>query len=200
MNPPRKILALVGSYRKGGFVDAAVTAVLAAAEQAGAETEKIYLLDRHIEFCTNCRACMQSPGAARGKCVLDDNLEPLLQAIEAADAYVIGAPVNFYNVNALTRRFMERCVGFAYWPWGQGAPKIRNPRQDKRVVLVSTSGAPAFMGRYLTGTYSALKEITKLFGAKPVGTLWIGLVKSETVALSAGQLNKAATLGRKLAA
>lgn len=199
MNPPRKILALVGSYRKGGFVDTAVTAVLAAAEQAGAETEKIYLRDRHIEFCTNCRTCMQSPGTARGKCVLHDDLEPLLQAIEAADAYVIGAPVNFYNVNALTRRFMERCVGFAYWPWGQGAPRIRTPKSNKKCVLVSASGAPAFMGRYLTGTYGALKGLAKLFGAKPLGTLWIGLVNTETVALSPRQQGKAGRLGRKLA-
>lgn len=195
-----KILALVGSDRKGGNVDAAVSAVLAAAEQAGAQTEKIYLLDRHIAFCTNCRTCMQEPGRERGKCVLHDDLEPLLQTIEAADAYVIGAPVNFYNVNALTRRFMERCVGFAYWPWGKGAPRVRKPEMHKMCVLVSASGAPAWMARWFTGTYGALKGLARMFGAKPVGCLWIGLVNQEGVALSKQQARKATVLGRRLAA
>lgn len=200
MKQTRKILALVGSYRKGGNVDAAVSAVLAAAEQAGARTEKIYLLDQHIEFCTNCRTCMQEPGRERGKCVLHDDLEPLLQAIEAADAYVIGAPVNFYNVNALTRRFMERCVGFAYWPWGKGAPKVRKPEINKKALLVSASGAPAWMARWFTGTYGALKGLARMFGAKPIDNVWIGLVNQEGVALSTRQARKATILGRRLAA
>lgn len=199
MAHPINILALVGSYRKGGHVDTAVSAVLSAAERAGARTDKIYLLDKHIEFCTNCRTCMQEPGRERGKCVLHDDLESLLQTIEAADAYVIGAPVNFYNINALTRRFMERCVGFAYWPWGRGAPKIRQPESRKKCVLVSASGAPAWMARWFTGTYGALKGLARLFGAKPIGCLWIGLVNRQDVALSDEQSTKATTLGRKLA-
>jgi multimeric flavodoxin WrbA len=200
MPPSRKILALIGSYRKGGHVDSAVSAVLAGAEAAGASTEKIYLADRPIEFCTNCRTCMQAPGPERGRCVLHDDLESILQAIEMADAYVIGAPVNFYNVNALTRRFMERCVGFAYWPWGRGAPRIRKAHLQKRCVLVSSSGAPTWMARWFTGTYTALKALARLFGARPVGCLWIGLVNREEVALSDTHIRRAAALGRKLAA
>lgn len=199
MAHPPKVLAIVGSYRKSGNVDAAVSAVLAASEAAGARTEKIYLLDQHIEFCTNCRTCMQEPGTERGKCVLHDDLENLLQTIEAADAYVIGAPVNFYNLNALTRRFMERCVGFAYWPWGKGAPNIRNPVVYKKCVLVSASGAPAWMARWFTGTYGALKGLARLFGARPIGCLWVGLVNQEGVALSKQQTLKAKALGLRLA-
>jgi len=141
---------------------------------------------------------MQEPGRERGHCVLHDDLEHLLQTIEEADAYVIGAPVNFYNVNALTRRFMERCVGFAYWPWGQGAPKIRRPGTDKKCVLVSASGAPAWMARWFTGTYGALKSLARLFGARPLGCVWIGLVNQEAVQLSSRQRRWAETLGHAL--
>jgi multimeric flavodoxin WrbA len=200
MTKGRKVLGLVGSYRRGGYVDAGVTAILDAAAVAGCQTEKVYLLDQHIEFCTNCRSCMQVPGPERGRCVLDDGLEPLLQRIEAADAYVVGAPVNFYNVNALTRRFMERCVGYAYWPWGQGAPKVRNKRLSKRAVLVSASGAPAWMGRWFTGAHRALKILARLFGAKPSGTLWLGLIHAEEVRLTERQVAKARDLARRLAA
>jgi multimeric flavodoxin WrbA len=51
----RRILGIVGSYRQGGTIDQAVSAVLAAAAEGGAATEKVYLCESRIEFCTNCR-------------------------------------------------------------------------------------------------------------------------------------------------
>ena len=47
----RKILCIVGSYRKGGTIDLLVTEALSSASALGAETTKIYLIDQHIEFC-----------------------------------------------------------------------------------------------------------------------------------------------------
>ena len=47
------------------------------------------------EFCTNCRTCIQAPGETRGKCVLDDDMEPLLTEIKNADSVVLGASVNY---------------------------------------------------------------------------------------------------------
>jgi len=200
MTSQGRVIGIVGSYRKQGIVDSAVSEVLRAAEQQGVETKKIYLLDQHIEFCTNCRTCMQEPGEARGKCILEDDLDGLLTEIEQADYLVIGAPVNFANVNALTRRFMERCVGFAWWPWESPAPKIRKRSRNKRAVLVSASGAPAWMARYFTGTLGALKKMATLFGAKPVGVLWVGLVNKEYMELPQKSSLKAHVLGRKLVA
>ena len=59
-----KVTAIVGSYRKGGTVDRVIDEILAAAREAGAETTKIYLIDKHIEFCTNCRECTQRKALA----------------------------------------------------------------------------------------------------------------------------------------
>lgn len=193
-----KIVALVGSYRKQGAVDSAVDEILDEVERFGVESEKIYLLDRHIEFCSNCRECMQAAGGTRGRCVLDDDMNAMLDKIGRADYLILGAPVNMNNVNALTRKFMERCVGFAYWPWGEPIPKIRNKRLGKRSLLVSSSAAPAWMGRYLTGALSALKMLSKLLHAKPVGVFWIGKVNREEVALTAKQKKTAQKLARKL--
>ncbi|WP_031434622.1 flavodoxin family protein [Methylomarinum vadi] len=195
---PRKLVALVGSYRKQGAIDSAVDEILNEVERFGVETEKIYLLDQYIEFCTNCRECMQAAGDARGRCVIDDEMNPLLDRIGEADYLVLGAPVNMNNVNALTRKFMERCAGFGYWPWGEPIPKIRNKTLNKRSLLVSSSAAPAWMGRYLTAALSALKMLSKLLHAKPVGVLWIGKVNREDVALTAKQKKTAQKLARKL--
>ncbi len=59
---PMRIVAIIGSYRKGGIIDRAVDEILSSAGEEGAETDKIYLIDKLIEFCTNCRTCTQQQG------------------------------------------------------------------------------------------------------------------------------------------
>ena len=44
----KKILGIVGSYRKGGVIDTLVSEVLASAQEQGALISKIYLKDSHI--------------------------------------------------------------------------------------------------------------------------------------------------------
>ena len=117
-----------GSYRKGGTVDTAVQAILEGAREKGAETRTIYLTEQHLEFCHNCRRCTQAPGLQRGQCVQEDDLQAILDEVEAADAVVLGSPVNYWNVTAIFRRFMERLLGCAYWPWGMAAPQPRTKR------------------------------------------------------------------------
>ncbi len=59
MKDRNKVTAIVGTYRKGGIIETAVAEILAGAEQEGAQTRRVYLIERHIEFCRNCRACTQ---------------------------------------------------------------------------------------------------------------------------------------------
>ncbi|HYE24956.1 MAG TPA: flavodoxin family protein [Clostridia bacterium] len=170
-----KVVAIVGTYRKGGTVDLAVDAVLDAARERGAETSKIYLLDKHIEFCTNCRSCTQQPGERRGRCVINDEMDAVLNEIESADALVLGAPVNAFNVTAIFRRFMERLVCFAHWPWGMNAPQTRSKKSTRKAVLITSTAMPGMFIPLATGAPRALKTAATLLGARPVGKLWIGL-------------------------
>jgi NAD(P)H-dependent FMN reductase len=174
-----KVVAIVGSYREGGTIDTAVEAVLEGAREKGAETVTFHLRDKHVEFCTNCRKCMQEPGPERGKCVQEDDLEQMLTEIETADALVLGSPVNCYNVTAIFRRFMERLAGYFYWPWGQNAPALRSKRQPRKAVLVASSAMPGIFIPFATGAARALRLTAKMLGAKPVGNLWIGLAAGE---------------------
>jgi multimeric flavodoxin WrbA len=196
----RKVVAIAGSYRKGGVIDRAVEAVLGGAREKGAQTHTIDLAEQHIEFCTNCRQCTQMPGAERGKCPLQDDLESILTEIEAADAVVLASPVNDYNVTALFRRFLERLVGSAYWPWRQNAPRMRSKLRPRQAVLVASAAMPGFLIPFATGAPRALRLTTDCLGAKPVGSLWIGLASGEPhPTLSARTLDKARRLGMKLA-
>lgn len=196
-----KILGIVGSYRKGGTIDGVVSEVLAGARERGAEVEKIYLLDHRIEFCTHCRRCTQEPGDAPGPCIHDDDMATLIASIEGADALVWGAPVSFGGVNALTQRFIERLVGYAYWPWGQGGPRPRRAgRPSKGAVLVTSAGMPAPMGRLFTESLRGLKLAAEAVGAKPLATLFAGMAAlREHQPLSPRLADKARRAGRRLA-
>lgn len=195
----KKVVAIVGSYRKEGTIDTAVEAILAGAREKGAATHTIYLTEQHIEFCRNCRTCAQTPGMERGKCPQQDDMEPILQEIEAADGVVLGSPVNCGNVTAIFRRFMERMLGSAYWPWGQPAPKFRRKPGTRKAALVASSAMPGLMIPLFTGTATALRTTAKMLDAKPVGKLWIGLVAGEPHhALSRRTLARARRIGKRL--
>jgi putative NADPH-quinone reductase len=198
----KKIVAIVGSYRRSGTVDSAVDRILDGAREGGAEAEKIRLLDRNIGFCTNCRSCTQKPGPARGICVQNDDMESVLSKIEEADAVVFAAPVNFYNVTALFRRFMERLVGYAFWPWNVHAgPRMRVKRPLKKAVLVASAGMPGLLIPLATGAPRALKSAARTVGAKPVHTLWIGLAGHHPVQpLSPRIAARAKAIGMRLSA
>jgi len=196
-----RVMAIVGSYRKGGVIDMAVDEILSAARASGAETEKVYLIDRRIEFCTNCRTCTQREGPNRGQCPLDDELRDILDAAERSDALVVGSPMNFWTVTAVTKRFIERLVCYAWWPWGMAAPKGRTSRRPRRAVVVASSAAPALMGRYFTRMVGLMKTTAELLGAKVVGVLFIGLAAGEQhPVLSESTRRRARRLGARLAA
>jgi len=200
MTTPAKITAILGTYRKGGVIDSAVEEILVAAREAGAETEKIYLLDKRIEFCTNCRACTQQEGQGPGQCRTDDDMRSILDAVERSDALVLACPTNFGTVTALMKRFIERLLCLAYWPWGALIPKVRRPAGTKRAVAVASSAAPAIMGRWLDPTVGLLKKAARLTGAKKVDVLFIGLAAGQQrTDIGHRARSNARRLGEKLA-
>jgi len=172
----KKIIGVVGSYRKGRIIDSAVSEILKGAEAHGAETKKIYLVDKDIEFCRNCRKCTQEKGdGTRGNCVHHDDMEELLREIDDADGVVLGAPINFFNVTALMKRFIERLLPYCYWPWGSDIPRRRIKSAHKKAVIVTSSGCPAWLGRIIfAGALKVLKTAARCMGAKVVKSLYFG--------------------------
>ena len=194
-----RLLAVNGSYRESGAIDQALEVAVQSASEAGATIEVIHLRDFPIEFCRNCRHCTQVPGETPGECVHQDGMRELVDKIEAADGYILASPTNFYSVTALFKRFMERLVVYAYWPWGSHAPKFRKKKATKKAILIASSAAPGFMGRMFYATLKQLKMTSKTIGAKPIGSIFIGLMsQQEQPKLPAKAQERVRTLVRKL--
>lgn len=175
-----KILAINGSYRDGGITDQTVAAFAQDLEADGAEVEIVLLREYAVGFCLNCRECTQQSGEAPGECVLHDGMQKLIDKIERADCYILAAPTNFGSVTAIFKRFMERLLVYAYWPWDMNGPRYRKAQAPKKkALLVSSCAAPGILGRWFLGTDRQLKMTAKVIGAETVGTLFTGMIAKE---------------------
>ena len=174
--------------------------MLQVAAQAGVATEHILLREHPVDHCHNCRSCTQEPGAVPAHCVIHDGMGELVTKIEAADAYILAAPVNFGSATALFKRFMERLLVYAYWPWGRPGPVYRKAGvPQKKAALVSSCAAPGVMGYVAYDVRRQLKLTAKTIGAESVGTLITGLVAQRAQTdLSLRDVSKAQRLARKL--
>ncbi len=99
-----RILALVGSPRKGGNTDLLVDRILKGSESRGYSTEKIYLYDYEIEPCLDCRTCK------RGllECSLHDEMSLIYPKLENADVIIFGTPVYWYGPTGKMKLLIDR--------------------------------------------------------------------------------------------
>jgi multimeric flavodoxin WrbA len=103
-----KFIAINGSPRKNWNTASLLKKTLNGAAAAGAETEIFHLYDLDFKGCTSCFACKLKVGPSYGNCAMNDDLTPVLEKIEKADALVMGSPVYFGDVSGEMRSFMER--------------------------------------------------------------------------------------------
>lgn len=120
------VIGINGSPRKKWNTATLVSKALEGAAALGATTELFHLYDLDFKGCISCFACKTRGSKSYGKCVLNDDLAPVLEKIAAADALVIGSPIYFGTVTGETRSFLERLL-FPYLtytvPYGTLFPK-----------------------------------------------------------------------------
>lgn len=103
-----KIIAVNGSPRKNWNTATLLNQALEGAAAQGAETELIHLYDLSYKGCISCFACKQKGGKSYGKCILKDDLTPVFQSIEQADAVLLGSPIYLGRVTGEMASFLDR--------------------------------------------------------------------------------------------
>ena len=101
----KKILALVGSPRKGGNTDLLVEETLKGAAEGGALTEKVFLDDLLIGGCKGCAACLRNEVEW---CIQADDMISLYPKIMEADVIILGTPIYYWGPSAQLKEFIDR--------------------------------------------------------------------------------------------
>lgn len=105
-----KVIAFNGSPRKNWNTAMLLNKVLEGAASQGVEVELIHLYDYNYKGCVSCFACKLKNGKSYGRCPVNDDLKPIFQKIEEADAIILGSPIYFGMTTGEMRSFMERLM------------------------------------------------------------------------------------------
>ena len=91
-----------------------VAEFLKGAEEASAEVENIFLVDREIGHCTGCFGCwIKTPG----NCVIKDDMDSLRENFMGSDIVVMATPVYVDGVSGIMKTFMDRMIPSSLWLW-----------------------------------------------------------------------------------
>jgi multimeric flavodoxin WrbA len=101
----KKVLVISSSPRRGGNSDTLCDEFIRGASESGSETEKIFLRDLQINYCTGCGVCNSTH-----KCVQPDDMAQILAKMVAADVIVFATPIYFYTMAAQLKTLIDRSV------------------------------------------------------------------------------------------
>ncbi len=103
-----RILVLNGSPKRDKSDTLQITRAFLAGmrEAAPQEIRLIHVIDRHIEYCTGCFACMQNGGT----CIQDDDMREILGQILESDLVLFSFPLYCYSMPAPLKALTDRIL------------------------------------------------------------------------------------------
>jgi len=129
-----KVIGIAASPRKKGSTAYIIDKILEGAKEQGAETQIWHFSDLDIKPCQSCSGCKK--GDLR--CIINDDMQKLYDALEHADALVLGSPVYMGQMSAQAKIFTDRL-------YAQYSPRFSpyfKERAVKKLILVFTQGNP----------------------------------------------------------
>jgi NAD(P)H-dependent FMN reductase len=144
-----KVLAILGSPRRGGNTEILLDEAVRGATDRGCGCTKIVLRDLKIRPCLEIYKCAEA-----GVCAIQDDMQALFAEITGADRLIIASPVFFYSVSAITKAMIDRCQSLWVKKYILKLPV--SPVADRRGAFISvgaTRGKRLFDGVRLTMKY-----------------------------------------------
>jgi multimeric flavodoxin WrbA len=159
-----KVLAINGSPRKKWNTAMLLEKALEGAASMGAETELVHLYDLNFKGCTSCFACKLKHGKSYGKCAIEDDLTPVIDALADADAFLLGSPIYFGTVTGEMRSFMERLF-FPYLTY-TNPPGSLFDRKIPTAFIYTMNVSEDLMNEYRYPVHIGLNEnlLGRIFG------------------------------------
>ena len=184
-----KVMAFVGSARKGGNTSKIVDAICAGIKENGHAVEIYNLSELDIKECRACGSCQTNKVEY---CSINDKMTALLPKMADADCIIVGTPVYMLQVSGYTKMFLDRM--FAFFVQSNDTVKYF---PGKKYITVTCSGAPAVAFKNVT------EYLNQIFGGYSqmvnAGNIIAGNLAGKDDIFSQQEiLKQAEEIGRKL--
>lgn len=126
-----KVIAFLGSPRKGGNTELLLKETVRAIEDSGITVQVFNLNLMNIMPCQNCGGCEET-----GTCVYDDDMSQIYDAIRSADRIILASPVFFFSLSAQTKTMIDRCQAFWCEKYLLKKPIPEGPHKRKGLLLL----------------------------------------------------------------
>lgn len=99
----KKVLVISTSLRHNSNSDLLAQKFAQGARDAGHQVEVVSLRGKSLGFCTGCMACLKGP-----RCVIEDDANPIVAQMEAADVICFATPVYYYEMSGQMKTLLDR--------------------------------------------------------------------------------------------
>lgn len=126
-----KVIAFLGSPSKAGNTELLLKETVRAIEASGISVQVFNLNLMNIMPCQNCGGCEET-----GRCVYDDDMSQIYDAIRSADRIILASPVFFFSLSAQTKIMIDRCQAFWCEKYLLKKPMPEGPYKRKGLLLL----------------------------------------------------------------
>ncbi len=132
-----KIVSLLGSPRVESNSSTIAKRFCATAEKLGAEVSTFTLNDLNYRGCQGCYVCKTK----LDRCVLEDDLTEVLEAVRETDILVLATPIYYWDVTSQLKAFLDRTFSYLVPDF------VTNPNKSrlapgKKLVFIQVQGNP----------------------------------------------------------
>lgn len=103
-----KVIVISGSRNPNGQTASAADAFLAGVADAGGVGEQIFLPQLNIQSCRQCKDDGWGDCNGRGRCVIADDMNAVVEKMREADGFVFATPVYFSDLSETMKAFTDR--------------------------------------------------------------------------------------------
>lgn len=179
-----KVLAVVGSPRKGGNTDILVDKVLLGAQEKGNTANKIFLNDLNIKPCQACMSCKKT-----GRCAIDDDMQKVYAQILESECLVLGTPIYWLGPSAQMKTFIDRWYALL-------DANYKTKLKGKSAAIITVCGAPETS--MTDFTVQAFEKIFSFIGIELKGKITTSAREKAEVLKNKSVLEEAFSLGAML--
>ena len=111
-------------------------------ETAVQAVHTIHVIDKHIEYCTGCFACMRNGGT----CIHDDDMRSILEVILASDLLIWSFPLYCYGMPAPLKALLDRTLPLSSMAMQKVGERYEHVEQEDfshlRYLMICGCGFP----------------------------------------------------------